>query len=340
VIAPEDDDYFLYAGVEPYKAFASNSTIMSGANRDSVPPQKVPVRVSAWINGKEVPLDVRPGQTEARASLRLRRGRNSVSLQVVRPEQGPVAIYAVLSRSEPPAEDRYVPRLKWFRGPEELVYDVTPDTTVRTGWYRFKAPPGLRRIRLPLEPRSIQVWVDGELATVSGRDVSLRAARPRTSQIALRIGQEAGTYGGAVFPEPVTFDCEAGQMPLGDWSAQGLATYSGVGVYRQDVQLGSAHLQGRIVLDLGYVRNVAEVFVNGKAAGVKLARPFRFDVTRLLRTGSNQVEIKVANTLANHMSTYPTRWVLEGQTASGLFGPVELHFDAPVRLSARAGSTQ
>jgi hypothetical protein len=65
---------------------------------------------------------------------------------------------------------------------------------------------------------------------------------------------------------------------------------------------------------------------------VRLARPFRFDVTQLISEGRNHIEIKVANTLANHMSTYPTKWVFDGQTASGLFGPVELRFLAPVVL--------
>ena len=73
-------------------------------------------------------------------------------------------------------------------------------------------------------------------------------------------------------------------------------------------------------------RRIAEVTVGGLPAGVRLARPFRFDLTGLVREGANRIEVKVANTLANHMSTYPTKWVFEGQTVSGLLGPIEVRF--------------
>jgi hypothetical protein len=64
-----------------------------------------------------------------------------------------------------------------------------------------------------------------------------------------------------------------------------------------------------------------------------MSRPFRFDISTLVEEGRNRVEIKVANTLANHMSTYPTPWVLDGQTVSGLLGPVQIRFLAPVELN-------
>jgi glycosyl hydrolase family 2 len=152
--------------------------------------------------------------------------------------------------------------------------------------------------------------------------------------VALRVEQEPGVYAGAVFDEPISFICTEGQIGLGDWSQHGLATYSGIAIYSAEVSLTSAHLKGRVLLDLGHVKTLADLSVNGRPAGVKLARPFRFDVTDLLSEGSNQIEIKVANTLANHMSTYPTVFVREGQTVSGLLGPVQLRFLAPVRLVA------
>jgi hypothetical protein len=50
-----------------------------------------------------------------------------------------------------------------------------------------------------------------------------------------------------------------------------------------------------------------------------------------VQEGRNRIEIKIANTLANHMSTYPTKWVFEGQTESGLLEPVLLRFLSPTR---------
>ena len=49
-------------------------------------------------------------------------------------------------------------------------------------------------------------------------------------------------------------------------------------------------------------------------------------LTQLVEEGPNQIQVKVVNSLANHMSTYPTKYVYEGQTVSGLLGPVRLQF--------------
>jgi hypothetical protein len=104
------------------------------------------------------------------------------------------------------------------------------------------------------------------------------------------------------------------------------------------------------------LKTCAEVHVNGKLAGVRLARPFRFEVTDLVREGENEIQIRVVNTLANHMSSYPTKFVYKGknldipdstrtrssypavladQTISGLLGPVQLQFLSKVNLFAK-----
>ena len=102
------------------------------------------------------------------------------------------------------------------------------------------------------------------------------------------------------------------------------------------MKLERPHLRGKVLLDLGEVAATAEVHVNGKPAGVGMAPPWRFDVTRLVVEGENRIEVKVVNTLANHMSTYPTRYVYEGQTVSGLIGPVTIQFLAEAALESRA----
>jgi hypothetical protein len=56
-----------------------------------------------------------------------------------------------------------------------------------------------------------------------------------------------------------------------------------------------------------------------------VAPPWRLDVGGNLRTGENNLEIAVANTLGNHYGVgIPTPYVYEGQTVSGLIGPVRL----------------
>ena len=45
--------------------------------------------------------------------------------------------------------------------------------------------------------------------------------------------------------------------------------------------------------------DVLEVIVNGRSAGVRLWEPYQMEVTDLLRSGENILEMRVANTLVN-----------------------------------------
>jgi len=54
-------------------------------------------------------------------------------------------------------------------------------------------------------------------------------------------------------------------------------------------------------LDLGNVRDIAEVSVNGKALGILWKAPYRIDVTGALKPGDNVLEIKVTNEWTNRL---------------------------------------
>jgi hypothetical protein len=60
-------------------------------------------------------------------------------------------------------------------------------------------------------------------------------------------------------------------------------------------------LEGRIFLDLGNVKNIAEVSVNGRNCGVVWTSPFRLDVTDHVKAGENVIEIKVTNLWVNRL---------------------------------------
>ena len=77
------------------------------------------------------------------------------------------------------------------------------------------------------------------------------------------------------------------------------------------------------MLDLGQVLVAAEVLVNGESAGVRIARPFTFDLTGRLKPGENTLEVRVANTIAPHYDTIPSD--AQGPVDSGLIGPVALY---------------
>jgi hypothetical protein len=88
----------------------------------------------------------------------------------------------------------------------------------------------------------------------------------------------------------------------------------------------------QLILDLGEVRDIAEVWLNGKPAGVAWKHPFTVEVTRLARVGRNQLEIRVTNRLINRMRLQPPlappyltlRDRVPEPVSSGLLGPVQL----------------
>ena len=54
-------------------------------------------------------------------------------------------------------------------------------------------------------------------------------------------------------------------------------------------------------IDLGDVKNLAEVTVNGKSLGVVWHTPYRVDATSALKPGANEVTIKVINAWVNRL---------------------------------------
>lgn len=102
---------------------------------------------------------------------------------------------------------------------------------------------------------------------------------------------------------------------LTDWtSVTGLSsTFVGVGQYSISFTLASLPEAGRdVVLDLGTMYDIAEVTMNGSRAGSTWKPPYRVYVTGLLKTGSNQLVVRVAS-----------RWNRSG-IGKGLLGPVTL----------------
>ncbi len=55
----------------------------------------------------------------------------------------------------------------------------------------------------------------------------------------------------------------------------------------------------RVFLDPGMVYETAEVFLNGKSAGIRICPPYRVEITDVLVEGKNELVIEVANTLGN-----------------------------------------
>lgn len=77
--------------------------------------------------------------------------------------------------------------------------------------------------------------------------------------------------------------------------------FSGTATYKTTVKLSSLPAGKRIMIDLGNVREMAKVKINGKYAGGVWTAPYTIDVTDLIKKGKNEIEIDVVNTWVNRL---------------------------------------
>jgi len=79
---------------------------------------------------------------------------------------------------------------------------------------------------------------------------------------------------------------------------------------------------GNYMLDLGSVGETARVRVNGNMAGTRICQPYLLDITNVVRSGDNILEVEVANTLAYNLRDNFSCFM--ALPPSGLLGPVRL----------------
>lgn len=130
---------------------------------------------------------------------------------------------------------------------------------------------------------------------------------------------------------------------LVDWTQHenvGIKYYSGTAAYTASFDAPKGYRSGTpVVLDLGEVKNVAEVILNGTNLGVVWTKPFAVKASKL-NAKDNILEVRVTNlwpnrlirdsglpenerlTKTNHSPYKPTDPLLP----SGLLGPVSLSF--------------
>lgn len=339
------DEFIDLACDRPGAVWYLWTSLQSDAARDAVLVAGSRAAFSVWLNGQGVigraeamPAGVHPAwnlrhydSPPLRAPVQVRAGDNPLLIRAVQPADQRFRAYVALDA--PPATDR--PALRWFAHRPSWRFNPRPDERTHAGWYRFTAPPGLERIELAAKGE-LSAWSNGEPMAVErigpgahgASAFAARAAyvRDEPTAVAVRIAQAPDSFGGDSVAAPVRLFCRPGRASLGDWSRQGLEAYSGAAWYRRHLDLDPAAARsGRWYVDLGAVAVSAEVWWNGEFAGVRLCPPWRVEVTRWARPGGNRLEVKVANTLANHYGAgIPTPYFLPEQTVSGLLGPVKL----------------
>lgn len=116
--------------------------------------------------------------------------------------------------------------------------------------------------------------------------------------------------------------------------------FSGTGTYLKTITADKNWFakDAKLWLDLGDVKNLAEVIVNGKSQGIVWKKPFRVDVTHALKPGENILQVKVTNLWVNRLIgdlqpgiqkkyTYTTMPFYKANSSllpSGLLGPVQV----------------
>lgn len=199
--------------------------------------------------------------------------------------------------------------------------DALPVASHEDGW---------SRIQLELEP------FGSALIFFSAVDLQSTAPAVRKSSTIKRVVQ-IGSSGWQFSAEGMTSTKPAAKFSreltkLIDWSLDAeLREFCGRGTYRTTFTAPTVAQKNRLVLDLGEVREVADVVVNGRNVTTLLLNPYRADVTEYLRPGLNTVEISVVNTLFNCMVLRTPRLFRPGPTGNsnelmsgGLLGPVRL----------------
>jgi (4-O-methyl)-D-glucuronate---lignin esterase len=130
---------------------------------------------------------------------------------------------------------------------------------------------------------------------------------------------------------------------LSSWSDNtnaGVKYFSGTGTYTKTITAPVEWFtkDAALWLNLGDVKNLAEVIVNGKSLGILWKKPFRANITSALRPGSNIVVVKVTNLWVNRLIgdaqpnvtkkiTYTTMPFYQANSKllpSGLLGPVQI----------------
>jgi hypothetical protein len=130
---------------------------------------------------------------------------------------------------------------------------------------------------------------------------------------------------------------------LNSWSDdpdKGIRHFSGTATYTTTLTapanwFGTAK---HLWLDLGKVKNIAQISVNGKNLGIVWKAPFRADITSALKPGINRLQVKVTNLWVNRLigdaqadaanrftfTTQPFYKAGSPLLPSGLLGPVRL----------------
>ncbi len=161
----------------------------------------------------------------------------------------------------------------------------------------YSVSGGRTTVPLRLEPRDAVFVVFRGGPAAPARTVPARA---KTVVASLSGAWDVAFQAGRGAPDRVRLES------LGSWSESvdpGVKYFSGTAVYTKTIEAPADWFKpgAELWLDLGDVKNIAEVSVNGKPLGVLWKTPFRANATAALKPGANTLEVKVTNLWVNRI---------------------------------------
>lgn len=93
--------------------------------------------------------------------------------------------------------------------------------------------------------------------------------------------------------------------------------YSGEAVYTTTIRIDEFSTFQKLTIDFGHVCEIAQLFIDGEDAGVKMWAPYVFDVTKFVKKNCIHIKLIVTNSIANRLSGTVK--------SSGLLGPVKIN---------------
>lgn len=147
----------------------------------------------------------------------------------------------------------------------------------------------------------------------------------------VRFQKDRGAPASATFDSLISFTENADA---------GIKYFSGTATYNKTINAAKSWFEkdAHLWLHLGDVKNIAEVLINGKSAGILWKKPFAIDITNGMKPGNNKLEIKVTNLWVNRLigdaqlgvtnkisyTTQPFYRADSPLLPSGLLGPVKM----------------
>ena len=193
-------------------------------------------------------------------------------------------------------------------------------STNETRWYRMQVPPGCVAVVPPSFHGSYRMILNGqEITQQSSAPIDIRRYLTSEKNTLVILARKDDPL-----VAPVQFVTGETAFALKPWTQTGLANYSGTAVYTKRFALPESYRDKRVVLDLGRVSSVAEVFINGERAGTLVWRPFQLDITKFIKPGENEIKIVVTDTEANGRAVGTSHRILPAIDICGLEGPVQI----------------